>query len=148
MKPSFKWLGQILSESVSATVEAQVGKIRGACLEIAQIINDWRSQAVGGMDTALLLWESCCIPSLLHGAGTWTDISKETEKKLNQLQSWFCCFIFQVGQGAPLASMSWDLSVLDVGLRVMMEKIMLVLYIRNLEEHTLARRKYEEQKKI
>ena len=42
MKPSFKWLGQILSsgglaESVAATVEAREGKIRGACLEISQI---------------------------------------------------------------------------------------------------------------
>ena len=43
--------------------------------------------------------------------------------------------------------MSWDLSVLNFGLRVMMEKTMLVLYIRNLEEHTLARRIYEEPKK-
>ena len=79
MQPSFKWLGQTLSEgglseSVSATVEARAGKIRGACLEVAQIVNDWRSQAVGGMETAFLLWESCCIPSFLHGAGTWTDI--------------------------------------------------------------------------
>ena len=65
-------------------------------------------------------------PKSASWGGTWTDISKETEKKLNQLQSWFCCKNFQVGQGAPLASMSWDLSVLDVGLRVMMDKIMLV----------------------
>ena len=62
LKEQFKWLGQILSsgglsESVAATVQDREGKIRGACLEIGQIINDWRSQAVGGMDTALLLWE-------------------------------------------------------------------------------------------
>ena len=151
MKPCFKWLGQTLSEgglseSVSATVESRLGKIRGACLEIAQIINDWRSQAIGGMDTALLLWESCCIPSLLHGAGTWTDILKITERKLNQLQSWFCRLILQVGQGAPLVSMSWDLNLLDMSLRVMIEKVMLVLYIRNLEEDTLARKIYESRR--
>ena len=94
VKEKFKWLGQILSEgglsqSVLATVEDREGKIRGACLEIVQIINDWRSEAVGGMDTAILLWEVCCIPSLLHGAGTWTDISAATEKKLNAIQNWY-----------------------------------------------------------
>ena len=88
LKESFKWLGQVLSsgglsESVAATVEAREGKIRGACLEISHIMNDWRSQIVGGMETAILLWEACCVPSLLNGAGTWVDISKATEKRLD-----------------------------------------------------------------
>ena len=52
MKEQFKWLGQVLSsgglsESVAATIEDREGKIRGASLEIGQIVNDWRSQAVG-----------------------------------------------------------------------------------------------------
>ena len=77
LKESFKWLGQILSsgglaDSVAATVQSREGKIRGACLEISQIVNDWRSHIVGGMETGLLLWEACCVPSLLNGAGTWT----------------------------------------------------------------------------
>ena len=84
IKHSFKWLGQILScgglsESIAATVEARESKIRGACIEISQIVNDWRAKSAGGMETALLLWEACCIPSLLSGAGTWTEISKQTE---------------------------------------------------------------------
>ena len=46
LKEQFKWFGQILSsgglfESVAATVQDREGKIRGACLEIGQIINDW-----------------------------------------------------------------------------------------------------------
>ena len=56
LKESFKWLGQILSsgglaESVNATVQSREGKIRGACLEIAQIVNDLRSHVVGGIET-------------------------------------------------------------------------------------------------
>ena len=84
LKDKFKWLVQTLSsgglaESVAATVEAREGKIRGACLEIAHIVNDWRAHIVGGMETGLLLWEACCVPSLLNGAGTWMEISKATE---------------------------------------------------------------------
>ena len=93
LKDTFKWLGQILSsrglgDSVAETVAHREGKIRGTCLEIAQVVNDWRSRVCGGMETALLLWEAVCIPSLLSGAGTWVNITEATEKKLNTLQCW------------------------------------------------------------
>jgi hypothetical protein len=151
LKEQFKWLGQILSsgglsESVAATIQDREGKIRGACLEISQIINDWRSQAVGGMDTALLLWEVCCIPSLLHGAGTWTDITEATEKKLNAIQNWYFRLIYQVGPGASLPSLLWDTISLDMKIRVWIEKILLILSIRNLEEDTIANLVYKEQR--
>ena len=121
LKDKFKWLGQVLSEgglaqSVCDTVESREGKIRGACLEISQIVNDWKSSMVGGMETAILLWEVCCIPSLLHGAGTWTNMSVATTKKLSQLQSWFLRLCFQVGPGAPSISLTWDTAVLDISM--------------------------------
>ena len=152
LKQKFKWLGQILSykgisDSVSETVRAREGKIRGACLEISHIINDWRSKVSGGMATALTLWEACCIPSLLHGAGTWTEISPAIEKSLNQLQCWYLKLIYQVGPGAPSASLLWDTNVLDMSLRIWKEKLLFVLHLRNLEEKTLARTVYEEQKR-
>ena len=114
-----KWLGQNLSakglaDSVSETVKAREGKVRGACLEIAQIVNDWRAHTVGGLMTASILWESCCIPSLLHGAGTWVEISADTEKRLNTIQQWFWRLVYQVGPGAPLASLGWDTACLDM----------------------------------
>ena len=82
-----KWLGQMLStdglaDSVDATVTAREGKIEAGSLKIAQIISDWRTHLVGGMETARFLWESCCVPSLTHGSGNWTQISTKTKKKL------------------------------------------------------------------
>ena len=44
---------------------------------------------MGGMETALLLWEDCCVPSLLLAAGTWLVITAATEKNFNQIQNWF-----------------------------------------------------------
>ena len=151
LKDKFKWLGQILStkglaDSVGETISSREGKIRGACLEISQIVNDWRARVCGGMLTAIVLWESCCIPSLLSGAGTWTEITSAQEKKLNQIQCWYFKLVLQIGPGAPSASILWDFSVLDMSLRVMKEKVLMVLHIRNLEESTLAKRVYEEQK--
>ena len=146
-----KWLGQYLSsaglaDSVAQTVAARSGKIRAACFEIVQIVNDWRSQAVGGMESALLLWEACCISSLLHGAGTWMEVSSQTEEKLNSLQRWFVRLVLQVGPGTPKASLLWDFGLLDMGLRIWIEKLMLVLHLKRLDKDTLRSRVYEEQK--
>ena len=41
--------------------------------------------------------------------------------------------------------LSWDSSVLDMGLRVKKEKILMVMHLRSLSEDTLARQIYEEQ---
>ena len=110
-KQKDKWLGQTLSAGgLAETVSSKLGKIRGASLEIALVINDWRATQIGGMESALLLWESCCISSLLHGAGTWVEISSATEKKLNKLQSLFIRLILQIGPGSPVAAIMCDFS--------------------------------------
>ena len=109
-----------LADSVLQTFISREGKVKGACLEIALIVNDWRAQNLGGMETALTLWETCCIPSMMHGAGTWVEMNASTEKRLNSLQSWFVRLILQVGPSSPLLSLLWDTPALDMGLRVKM----------------------------
>ena len=98
------------------------------------------------MNTALMLWESCCIPSMLHRAGSWVEITQATEKRLNTLQCWFVRLVLQIGPGSPLAGLLWDNALLDFGLRIWIEKIMLVFHIRSLDSDTLANRVYIEQK--
>ena len=94
---------------------------------VSQIVNDWRARVCGGMQTALVLWESCCIPSLLSGAGTWTDITTEHVKRLNKLQCWYLKLVLQTGPGAPSASLLWDTSILIMSLGVWKLKIVFVL---------------------
>ena len=94
-----------------------------------------------------MLWETCCVPSMMHGAGTWVEMSKSTEKRLNKLQCWFVRLILKIGQGSTVSGLLWDTALLDFGLRVWIEKVMLIIHIRSLDENALARRVYEEQKK-
>ena len=96
------------------------------------------------MESAILLWESCCISSLLHGAGTWVEISSATEKKLNKLQSWYIRLILQIGPGSPVAAIMWDFSLLNFKFRIWIEKTMMIIHIRSLDEEDLARKVYEE----
>jgi hypothetical protein len=145
-----KWLGQYISaqgleDSVTKTIEAREGKIRGAVQEIAELVNDWRARVAGGMESALLLWEACVVPSLLNGSGTWVEMSSKTEKSLNTIQLHFTRLVLQVGPGAPLASLLWDSGLLDMGLRVWREKLMLLLHIRRLPPKSLATITYKEQ---
>jgi hypothetical protein len=149
---SDKWLGQYLSagglaDSVVKTIDAKESKTRGACLEIANILEDWRARAVGGIDSALLLWEACCIPSILSGAGTWMEMSPAAVRRLEALQHWFIRLILRVGPGCPVASLRWETGLLSMELRVWIEKLMLVRHVRSLGEGTLARAVYEEQKR-
>ena len=113
-KPVEKWLGQILSckglaDSVEETVAAREGKIRGAALEIADIVNDWRARAAGGLEVAVMLWERCAIPSLLYGAGTWVEMTPKTEKKLNALQNWFLRLIRRFASWELLGEPVWGI---------------------------------------
>ena len=135
-----------LADSVYQTVLAREGKIKGASLEIALIVNDWRAQVTGGMETALMLWESCCIPSLMHGAGTWVETTSETEKRLNKIQNYFVRLVLRLGPGSPLVAILWDSSLLDMKLRIWEQKVMMVFHIRSLDKDTLANTIYEEQK--
>ena len=54
--------------------------------------------------------------------------------------------MLQVPQGTPTASLTWETGMLEMGLRVKIEKLLLVLHIRSLDEDSLARKVYEEQK--
>ena len=69
-----KWLGQQISarglaESVAETVAAKEGKIKEACIEVANIVNDWRTEIVGGLDADGAIKRKKCFLSgevLLH----------------------------------------------------------------------------------
>ena len=150
VKEEYKWLGQQmasggLGESVAATVAAREAKVRGAAMEITSIVKDWRTRAVGGMETALILWEACIVPTLLHGAGTWTNMTARTVDKLNSLQMWFTRMVLEVGPGAPLAALRWDTGLVDMKLRIWKEKVLMIFHLRSLGENSLANQVYREQ---
>ena len=48
-------------------------------------------------------------------------------------------------QGTPSAALTWETGLLEMGLRVKLEKLLLVLHIRTLDEESIARKVYEEQ---
>ena len=149
-KDEEKYLGDVLSseglaESVQATVRDRTGKVKGAIYELGVLIEDIRMQAVGGMDTAIELYESCIVPSLLANCATWMEIRKETEEKLDAIQDLFGKVLLQMPQSTPKLSIRAALGLLGFRHRVWQEKILLVMAIWQQEEDCLARQVLEEQ---
>ena len=101
---------------------------------------------MGGFVTGLLLWESCCVSSLLHNSGSWVGLSEPAEKRLEALQLWYLRLLLRQGPGAASGSLLWETKTLSIKLRIWREKLSLGLHIVRLSEDSLAKRIWTEQK--
>ena len=144
-----KWLGDQLcnglSRSVMATIQNRAPKIRRAAYEILNIVKDYRAQRIGGFATALLLWESCAIPSLIYNCSTWVGMGRGEEEALAEWQDFFVRLVLRSGPGAPKHALRADFGSRNMKLRVWKEKLMLIHYIRFLEDGALTKTMYGEQ---
>ena len=81
MKIQDKWLGDILHQdglaaSTEATIKERTPQVKSAIFEIKGIIEDFRSQRIGGAVGALDLWELSVLPMLLNNSGTGLEYVK------------------------------------------------------------------------
>ena len=122
-KISDKYLGDILhqgglAESVLATVKDREGKVKAAMLESAAIVDDFRSQCIGGFMAALDIWEMAIVPTLLNNAGTWTEIDEDTEKRLEDLQLFYIRLILQVPVSTPKTALRSETGLMSMKHRI------------------------------
>ena len=96
--------------------------------------------------SGFLLWESCCVSSLLHNSGSWVGLSGQAEQWLESLQLWFLRLLLRQGLGAASGSLLWETKTLSMKLRIWREKLSLALHIVRLPYDSLAKKIWEEQK--
>ena len=82
-------IGINTSESITLTINKRIGIAKKAVYEIRSIVEDSRSQVVGGIKTGLLLWNSCVLSFLLNNSGTWINMKKSDIERLSRLQNLF-----------------------------------------------------------
>jgi hypothetical protein len=150
-KSEEKWLGDILSDrglekSVEATINNRYGKIFSAIFELKAIIEDLRMQMIGGLKCGLDIWELAIVPSLINNCSTWTQISTESIDKLNKLQYTFLQMLFAVSQSCPKPVLCWDTATILMQVRIQKSKLALLHHIKNLDESSLAKQIFNEQK--
>ena len=148
IKTEEKYLGQVIKSSLSisalATAQDRAGKIKGAAIEIKQIIEDYQMQAIGGLAAAWVLWERAFIPSLLAGADTWLGDIQEAVKFCNTIQEFYWKTVLKVLDSCPKLALRCETFSRRIKWRIWEEKCLLVIRIQNLEEGSLAKQIYEE----
>ena len=134
-----------LGAGVLATIVDREKKIRGAMFEAIGIIQDYRSQYIGGFMTALDLWKMALLPSLMYGAGTWVGITEEAVQRLENIQLTYLRMALQVGPGVTKVALRSETGLGSMHHLIWREKIMTIHHIRSLDMSSLARRIWEEQ---
>ena len=82
-------LGISVSESVSLTIKKRIGLVKKGIFEIKSVVENYRSQVVGGIKTGILLWETCLLPHLLLNCSTWMEIKNSDLENLSKVQRLF-----------------------------------------------------------
>ena len=70
-----KYLGDLISsaglaDSVNSTIKKRVGKVYSLIYEITAVVEDFRSNSLGGILVGLDLWELAVIPFLMNNSET------------------------------------------------------------------------------
>ena len=139
-----KYLGDIIhcegnSASVEATVNDRYGRILVGAFEIRHVVEDCRSQQVGGIKVGIQLWETAYIPSLLNNCETWVEISDDTVNKLEELQNKFFRSLLNVPRTTPKPALIWEIKGLKMKWRIIQKKLIFMNHILHLDPCSLAR---------
>ena len=115
---------------MTLTLDKRIGLAKKSIFEIKRIVEDCRSQVVGGIKTALVLWESCTLPFLLKNCSAWLEIKSRDMDRICKVNNLFLQTILNC-QKAPIPLMYFDLNVLYPTFRILKEKL-------NLYHHIIA----------
>ena len=139
-----KYLGDTLSEaglanSVTATIMKRKGMVSRATYEARCVIDDCRSNLIGGMAVGFEIWEIAVLPMLLNNAECWLDISAETMNILEKMQLQYLKTLLAVGSGCPNPLLLSETGMLLMEYRILQKKLLFLHHIVHLPENALAK---------
>ena len=144
-----KYLGEEIksgvSDSIIATIKKRTGNVMIAISEIVSLVNDPRANAIGNISLGLEIWEMAILPYLLNSAGTWAGINKKAMDLLDKIQKKFLQRLLQV-KTAPIPLLFWDTGQLLMSNQIMKMKLLLIHHLASLEDSSLAKKIYIQQK--
>ena len=93
IKKQEKYLGEQICPSLADSVLATIRKRKGlaflAIHDIASVINDARSDFIGGIKASLMIWEQAVLPFLLNSSDTWIGMNKTAKNDLSDIHNIF-----------------------------------------------------------
>ena len=150
-KVSDKYLGDYIHSggpgpSVHCTISNRYGRIILGIIETRAIVDDCRINVVGGLQSGLDFWEMAYLPNLLNNCQTWTDISEDSIKMLDDIQSTMYRVLLGVPKTCPIPALCWELGGIQMRYRIAMKKLTFIWHLQNLEEKSLAKEILQVQK--
>ena len=135
------WLGEeiggSLSDCITLTLNKRIPLIRKSIMEIKHVIEDCRSMIIGGIQTGMLLWNSCLDPLLFNNSSTWIQISNNDINRLFKIQNLFLNMLLGVYK-CPAPMMYWDLKVLVPPIKILKEKLLFHHHVSTLPPNSLS----------
>ena len=131
-------LSYSFKESVNQTIIQRVGIGKHAIHELRAIIEDRRSQCLGGLNVAFVVWEQFIVLTLLHNAEAWGTIPRKSMKLLSGVFNSFYQSIFRIGTGTPVPNYYWQSGTLLCENMILQKKLGFVHHLANLGPDTLA----------
>ena len=86
------------------------------------LIEDFKLQAIAGMEGAWILWERAIIPTLLSGCGAWIGIGKKIYQKLEEIQCEYLRMIYSCPPSTPKPALRSQAGMLSIKHRIWLEK--------------------------
>ena len=109
--------------SVNGTISNRYGRIILGIIETRAIVDDCRINVVGGLQSGLDFWEMAYLPNLLNNCQTWTDISEDSIKMLDDIQSTMYRVHLGDPKTCPIPALCWELGGIQMRYRIAMKKL-------------------------
>ena len=114
------------------------GQVLRNIIEIRAVLEDCRSNLLGGVMLGIELWELAIFPHILYNSETWTDIPVCTIALLNEIQLNFYRNILSTPKSCPIPALLWETEGMLMEHRIAKNKIMFYHHLMNLPEDSLA----------
>ena len=116
-------------------------------MEIKTILNDYRSNTPGAINTGILLWEMSVIPMLICNADTWNNISEATVKSLDNLQNLMLRYLFDTPRSTATPSLCWDSNMVTMKYRILEKQLNFAHHLSTLDDKSLGKEIFKTQMK-
>ena len=104
----------------------RVARAQGAMFEAKSLIQDFRMQALGGMEGAWDLWNSGICASVLANCGSWVKLTKKAVGQLEECQNQYLRMIYSCPPSTPLPALRSQAGMTSMLHKIWTEQICLV----------------------
>ena len=137
------YLAATAADSVTATIDKRNGLATKAIYEARAVVEDSRSEAIGGLTVMFDIFNLAICPMLYYCSEMFFPLPSKTLKKLNKFTITYLRVALGLGKrgGCPLVSLFWHTGTYLPINKILYHKSMFVHHIANLDGSSLARQK-------